>query len=215
MLKTTLAATVITLAAGVAHAVTVDNFTTTGTTGSVIGTGGESASFSDGGGIGTTRVVEASIVDTAMAGLNGEVRADSNDLNNARFEFETSSLANGAVSLTYSGLGGVDLSGGPLQFADVVNDSAFSLNVAITSGTTTEALDFTIGAFNVMEDLVFDISGLSTASSADEIVFTLVSDDQSGDISFGEISIVPVPAAGLLLLGAVGGIAALRRLKAA
>lgn len=213
MLRTTLATAAITLAAGAASAVTVDNFTVTGTTGAVIGAGPVSGSFTDAGGIGTSRTVTATIESTIMG--SAEAKADSNDLNVARFEFETSSTAKGLVSLSYSGLGGVDLTSNLLRIVDVVNDSAFSLNIEITSGGSTDDDDFTIGTFNIMETLTFDLSGIAGADSVDDIVFTFDAVTHGGDISFAEISQVPVPAAGVLLAGALGGMVVLRRRKAA
>ena len=214
MLRTTLAAAAITLAAGAASAITVDNFLTTNSTGAIIGTGPTSGGFTDSAGIGTSRTVTATI-NSALMGLNAEIKADSNENNTGRFNFEADSLANAEVSLAYTGLGGVDLAANVLQLVAVANDSAFNLNVSITSGGSTDDADFSIGAFNTMDTLSFDLSGISGATSADEVVFTFLADEHGGDISFGEISQVPVPAAGLLLVGALGGMAALRRRKAA
>lgn len=215
MLRTLMAASVIAISAGMASAVTVDSFDTAADTGMIQGLSGANGSTAPGdiGGIGTNRVISATILDTAM-NLNGQVEAESNSINNERFSFSATDLARGSTTIKYSGIGGLDLSGF-LEFIEVVNDAAFDLTVAITDTlSNTQSQTFSIAASNTMVDLSFDLSGLAAvAGDADILELTLESQAIGGDISFGAIETtpVPLPAAGLLLLAGVGGIAAMRR----
>lgn len=219
MLRTTLTAAAMTLAAGAASAITVDNFNTIASD-TQSGVAGTVASISDAGGLGSGRVIEAEIDSLAnMMAQNGQITVNSGGLNPGRFEYEASSGVNGSLTMSYSGLGGVDLAALPLQLVAVTNDSAFDLTIEVTSGTglgaVTDSDSFVIADDNEWETILFDLSNITTASSADEIVLTFVAEDHGGDISFSEISQIPVPAAGVLLIGALGGMAALRRRKAA
>jgi hypothetical protein len=214
MIRTLLATAAISLAASVASAATVDvdSFTDTLTTGDVVGSAGATTTVADalGSYLGTNREITASIEETVMGGISG-VAASSNRFFNGRFEFEAASEARGSWSLLYTGISSFDFTNTLLAFDDVISDAVFDLTVSINGGAP---VAFVIPELS-METAAFNISAIPGADAVTSLFIRGESREFAGDISFDLITTtpIPVPAAGLLLLGGMGAFAAVRRRK--
>ena len=150
-------------------------------------------------------------------------------------------VAKGGVILTFSGVGAESGFANSFVVGDNVISEPRRNNQALSDFTT----GFLFGSFSVkfgpgslanlltffanggapakMNDAVDDRFGLYASGTGDLSTFFLAFDDQSQGrddnhddlIIRVDVSSVPVPAAGFLLLGALGGLAALRRRKTA
>lgn len=218
---TTAAAAVLLAAPAMAATYTFDNFTTTQTafdSGNPTSTavGGPTSGFQ-----GTSRDF---LVENSQPSLSGFPAATTLTSGGGVLAFDNDVGSQGKASLTYNGVG--DLMAN-------VNNGAFLFNVLQFDGNAEFMLigsDNSGGTLTYSETLanIFspvlkfsDILGSDTFNFGDvaSLTFSISStatnaDSIDGALSSIEISAVPVPASGLLLLGAFGGVAALRRRKA-
>lgn len=133
--------------------------------------------------------------------------------NSARIGGSSISTAGGATSFSASVVGGVldfvfsSLQGGTIASAGggIIGDAAIAFSAIFNGGKS-------IYAF-------FDDSGAASDRDFDDMVVRIdlfdVIVEQQAAIRLAEIPAVPVPASGLLLVGALAGFGALRRRKAA
>lgn len=123
---------------------------------------------------------------------------------NANFSTGTGSVFTKA-SAVGSSLAAFAFGGGLLDFGFATSDPVTSIgSIQNNGGANPNSSDFAIG-FKVADD------GQSAFIYFDDIA----SGDQDFDDFVVRVNVVPVPAAGFLLLGALGGLAALRRRKTA
>lgn len=107
----------------------------------------------------------------------------------------------------FAGIGVLDLlvSGDGVSFSSLLsgltpNDSPSNLDYAA------EVFGFAATAFRYIQ---LDMSGCPQPDGAGRVFCSI------GEVAFNEVAAIPVPAAGFLLLGGLGGLAALRRGKRA
>jgi hypothetical protein len=120
----------------------------------------------------------------------------------------------GIASLTYTFAGGDDLTDGgtndkfffALNSFDIIGAAFFQLTVfdgAFGSGTFTENLDAAFDPYLKFSDVVGGVDFTNVTS----LLFEIESTTASFDGSLASISVVPLPASALLLLGGLGGFA--------
>ena len=167
--------------------------------------------------------VDATVAENSGSNLNGSTRLESFG---GILSFSTTSSVRGTATLTYSGLNLMNSRDtGFFNFVVVPDtfdgDAVFSVFGEDADGNTisySENLlaDFSpilrFNEFEFGESDMFDFSNVATLAFTFDTSNTRGNVD--GQLASIEVSAVPVPAAGLLLLGAMGGLAGLRRRKA-
>lgn len=153
---------------------------------------------------------------TAKSGSNGLQLVGSGELQFTYIGSEAGnvnfSLGQGAAfteeSLGDSSLAPFFFAGGLLDFAFGTSAPAGAVANIANNGIATRAVGSDLSTFAIGYKIVSDTSA-----------FIYFDDIASGDRDFDDfvvrVNVVPVPAAGFLLLGALGGLAALRRRKTA
>lgn len=170
----------------------------------------------DGSFIGSTRTI------STQSNGSGSPASQSSNVQIAAgvFEFASGVGVNGTGNLTYSGLGGLDLSAYTgFTFEDLSTDSVFDFEVdifdsfggvSVASGTF--ALPTPISGVNTF--LAFSsFTGDADFSSVDSLLFQLGTGGATAlDFSMSGISAaIPVPPAGVFLVSALAGLGLLRR----
>lgn len=225
MFRTLLTASVIALTAGAASAalVTLDDFdlpspgvVATSPTGATDTLGPTSVASS----IGT---FDRTAVVTAMGDGLGQVAINQTPSNlTGSFDFGT--MGNVMVTWDSAAVGGYDLSAfDTLVLKGFDADLTFSYQVALTdiSGETLDSgllgeVGGTMGTIDeVLSFSTFTDSGAFDATAVDTIKLTVTDPEGRLDIALDAVQLdmtpIPLPAAGFLLLGGLGGLALMRR----
>ena len=167
--------------------------------------------------------VDATVAENTGSNLNGSTRLESFG---GLLSFSTTSSVRGTATLTYSGLNLMNSrEAGFFNFVVVPGtfdgDAMFSVFGEDSDGNTISYSENLLAGFSPIlrfnqfefgESDMFDFSDVATLAFTFDTSNTRGNVD--GQLASIEVSAVPVPAAGLLLLGAMGGLAGLRRRKA-
>ena len=225
-LATTATAVLLLAAPAMAATIVFDDFSTDQIAGDTPRFGVQPTSTVDGGAgtgfLGDSRTF--TVKNTVFA--NNSALATTLESENGVVAFNNDSGARGSATLTYSGLiNPIDLkasvSNGQFFFDVIAFDSLanFSLSGRDVNGNLIsygELIDRTFSPILKFSEItgsnVFDFSQVASLSFTINSTGTVDSSD--GRLDAITVSAVPVPAAGLMLLGALGGAAALRRRKA-
>ena len=219
-LATSAVAAVMLSAPAFAATVVIDDFSTDqiAVDTPAFGVGSPSTTFG-GTFIGTSRTFEVTNTQrTGDAGFETVLQANSGILS-----FNNASGAQGTATLTYEGLFDLmnTVDNGYFFFDVLAFDSIanFMLSGEDADGNLLSYDELLDGDFSpilrfseITGSDVFDFSRVASLSFS--ISSSGLIDSTDGRLDSIEVSAVPVPAAGLLLLGAMGGLAGLRRRKA-
>lgn len=217
------AALILTASHAFAATLTFDNFTTEQYAGDTPRFGvGSPTTVAGGAGTGFLGTSRTFTVDnTQFAGNSG--LATTLESFGGLLSFNNESGARGTATLTYADVGSLNANrNNGSFFFDVVafdGNAVFTLTGSDTSGRTlfyTEDLASGFSPTLQFRDItgsdVFDFSNVASLSFTIDTADT--ADSIDGRLASIQVSAVPLPASGLLLLGAFGGAAALRRRKA-
>ncbi|MDO5704531.1 MAG: VPLPA-CTERM sorting domain-containing protein, partial [Paracoccus sp. (in: a-proteobacteria)] len=89
--------------------------------------------------------------------------------------------------------------------------------MTLSSDKNTTGYDFSVPTYDHNTGYTVDLSDTVYGGDFTGISWFQIASSQGGNVRFDDISVapVPLPAAGLMLLAGIGGLAALRRRKAA
>lgn len=166
----------------------------------------------------TVKTAPSNDVDDPLAGSTLESTGNPRVSNENILQFNNGDGQTGVATVEYSFAGGDDLTDGgtnskfffALNSFDLIGAANFQLTVfdgGGGSGTFNEELDAFFVPFLNFSDVVGGVDFTNVTS----LLFELESTTASFDGSLASIRVVPLPASALLLLGGVGGLAAVGR----
>ena len=221
---TTAAAALLLTAPAFAATYTFDDFNTAQRAADIPVVAGDNTSTVSGGPgsgfVGDSRTFTAQNTQGAVGGTE---EATVLEAKNGFLEFNNSVGARGTGTVTYANVGDMraDKNTGSFFFniTNFDNIAEFSLSGLDGSGNTLAYNETITSQVNpelkfsaITGSDIFDFSNVTSLSFS--ITSTGTADSVDGALAGIEVSVVPIPASGLLLFGALGGAAALRRRKA-